>query len=121
METNHEQESSGKDELREAQKERRVNLAKTVGWATVPALTTAGIGGLGALLTYPIENHYLKYVLSGVIGLGLGIAAGVSGMVSDYIEKFRDFVRDVRDSTEKIEFLREYQRTKQNTQEEFKL
>ena len=100
--------------LGEAQKERKTNLAKTIGWSAVPLATLAGISGLGVLLTYPFQNQDLKYLVSMGIGLGLGGLAGSTGLVQEWYEQLKDQFDDLRDSYREVSYLKKGQRLLEN-------
>lgn len=82
-------------------KDFRKNLAKMI---TVPALFLGGIAVGSALLTYPLENHDLRYLLN----IGISISGGATfGYYS--IRYAGEKLDDMRDSLESIKaYKREF-------------
>lgn len=86
--------------VKQSKRERLVGLAKTAGLTTLPLVALGAVVGATKLLTYPLENPDLKDILNIGIPLALGGASGyfasASGMIEDYVGKFRDLVSDIR-------------------------
>lgn len=101
-----EQEQSSRDEvyknLREAKSEKRTNYAKAVGWSMVPIAVFGGIGAVSSFISSPIESNDLRYLTSTGLGVAGGVVLGLSGMVGDYLEKFRDVIDDVKYSSQRV-------------------
>ena len=80
------------------------NLTKAIG---VPTLVLGGIVGISNLLTYPIENNDLHYILSNGISFLGGIAC--SRLIINYpIEKFNEFRNsweDIRRYKKELKYL----------------
>ena len=82
--------------LAETQKNKIKSLLKTAGWAALPVVVFGGLGLFGGLVSSRFESKDLGTLVSLGVGVGGGVVIGYSGMVADYIEKFRAFVDDVR-------------------------
>jgi hypothetical protein len=102
MEQNQNPRDEAYQNLREAKSKKRTSYAKTIGYSAVPVLALGGtalVAGLGASC---FENHDVRTAVSMGFGLALGGIAGYTGMVADYIEKFRDLVDDVKFASQRV-------------------
>jgi hypothetical protein len=91
-----------KQDLKFAVRTERINagksLAETIG---VPTLVLGVINGVSTLISYPIENHDLNYMVS--IGLNVFGGAIFGSPVIEYtLEKFGEF----RDSLDNLRIYR---------------
>lgn len=96
--------------VKQSKRERLVGLAKTIGLTVLPLIAIGGVAGVTTLVTDPLENKDLKHLLNIGIPFALGSAAGyfasATGMIEEYVNKFRDLVSDIRYSRQRLKQYR---------------
>lgn len=90
--------------LRVAEYDREKSLFRTVCWVALPVVVFYGISSLGRYVGSQYESESKNWATFFNYGIpaALGLTLGVSGMVGEYLEKFRDFVGDIRDDSGRI-------------------
>ncbi len=81
--------------VEKSKKESRIAKLKTVGWSTVPVMTLGAIAGISSLVGYNLEDHDTRFLVTNGIAALLGGLIGCSGMVGDYIEKYKDLMDEI--------------------------
>ena len=72
----------------------------------MPIVAVGGIIGVSELVTYPIQDPSVRLSVATGISSTAGLVAGLTGVVADYVDDFKDLIDNFLNANSKVGYFR---------------